>query len=661
MSLFVYNLTGAPVVLAAGSPIVTVPASANPPARSKAYNVTSELKPDITLDPVNGKAGGVLAPGYVALQLQVTNNQLVFEWTSEPEYLTPGLIVSTPADEDAHLVKQTTAELHVYADGALGNNANDGLQKSAGVGGSFSIVGSVVTFTVASGTPFSAVDIGRLFTANYAGNPAVPFSGDNNGSFAITGVPAPNQVTYTNARGVTGAMLVGDPDRPDGRWAVSSPKQTLQAALDVIPSFIAHKTALHLSGTFTNYGFAFADRDIIKDKTFVIDGGMALTIVAPVGSPWVPDIFTAPIPGPSTIGRVGVGWTVDQYAGYFVEIVAGTGAGQTRMIQGNTIDTITPCRNFNTLLDATSLFRIVMPTTTLAGVGTLTLQNKGQGFLQLQGVYTSGNSVILVNNSVGYTLLSHVVTNSTNGVQSVGIYQSHYVNVLGTKINPYLFDTTNEGRATDTQAGLSTLLWVPGSFGIYCRSCPIVSFEQSFVKFLYYNRILSPIIYGGNRVLHFSLTNTFNHVWIFFLLDSSSGYATTKFGGFVHPFLPGRKFPGIYASFSSLAIGAIDISNCTKHAIELVGNSYLHIAGTATGTGNLGAAIYAHANATITLRGPAFPGLPVITPTLTGALGHLSTDGASQFASWADIQAGNGVVDGSELVRAKVYTPVFQQ
>jgi hypothetical protein len=298
----------------------------------------------------------------------------------------------------------------------------------------------------------------------------------------------------------------------------------------------------------------------------------------------------------------------------------------------------------------------------LAGVGTqsippphaLTLQNKGSGYLQLQSVYTAGNSVLLVNNSVGYTFLSHILTNSTNGGQAVGIYQSNYVNVLGGRINPYTF--VGENAATNSQAGIATLRWVPGSFGVYCRSCPIVYIEQSFIKFLYYNRILSPIIQAGTRALHLSLTNTFNHVWLLFLFDSTTGYATTKFGGFVHPTFSGRKFPGIYASFSSLAIGAIDISGCTRHGIEMTGQSYLFIGATATNAGaaNAGAAIYAHSSATIQIRAS-------ITPTLNGVLGHLSTDGETQFATWTEIKSGGGVVDGSELVRAKAYTPLFNQ
>lgn len=91
MALYVYNLTGNPVTLAAGNPLVTLEPSPAPPARGKPYNITSKITPDLTIDPVNGKTSGLLAPAYLALQAQVLAHQIVFVWTGGPEYLTPGL------------------------------------------------------------------------------------------------------------------------------------------------------------------------------------------------------------------------------------------------------------------------------------------------------------------------------------------------------------------------------------------------------------------------------------------------------------------------------------------------------------------------------------------------------------------------------------------
>jgi hypothetical protein len=97
MPLFAYNITGAPVTLAAGTPTIILPGCVAPPARGPAYNVTSELRPDLAVDPVNGKAGGVGFSGFTALQAQLTANQIELEWTSDAEYLTTGLVIGGPA------------------------------------------------------------------------------------------------------------------------------------------------------------------------------------------------------------------------------------------------------------------------------------------------------------------------------------------------------------------------------------------------------------------------------------------------------------------------------------------------------------------------------------------------------------------------------------
>lgn len=96
MALLAYNLTGAPLALAAGSPVRTLPASPNPPSRGPAVNVTTELRPDTAVDPTNGVAGGVSAAGYVALQAQ----SVAFEWTSDPEYLVGALRAGGPGASD---------------------------------------------------------------------------------------------------------------------------------------------------------------------------------------------------------------------------------------------------------------------------------------------------------------------------------------------------------------------------------------------------------------------------------------------------------------------------------------------------------------------------------------------------------------------------------
>jgi hypothetical protein len=91
MALYAYNLTGLPVTLAAGNPIVTIDPSPAPPLRGKPSNITSKLVPNLTVDPINGKSTGLSDSSYALLQAQVLASSVAFVWTSSPEYLTPGL------------------------------------------------------------------------------------------------------------------------------------------------------------------------------------------------------------------------------------------------------------------------------------------------------------------------------------------------------------------------------------------------------------------------------------------------------------------------------------------------------------------------------------------------------------------------------------------
>lgn len=108
MTLLAYNLTTSDLVLAAGNPVATLPASPVAGVRGLPMNVTSEFRPDIlTIDVVNGIAGGLLGSDFEALQVQSSaifdeGNELwilpevAFEWSSSPGYLTTGLVIGGP-------------------------------------------------------------------------------------------------------------------------------------------------------------------------------------------------------------------------------------------------------------------------------------------------------------------------------------------------------------------------------------------------------------------------------------------------------------------------------------------------------------------------------------------------------------------------------------
>lgn len=99
MPLVAYNLTGAPVVLITGkSSPPTLPASTSPPSRGPAFNITSEFRPNLTVDPANGITGGLGVADFAALKVQVDAGTVAIEWTADPEYLTALFDPSGPLD-----------------------------------------------------------------------------------------------------------------------------------------------------------------------------------------------------------------------------------------------------------------------------------------------------------------------------------------------------------------------------------------------------------------------------------------------------------------------------------------------------------------------------------------------------------------------------------
>ncbi len=104
--LFAYNLTGAPVSLAAGNNPLTLPASTAPPARGEPSNATSELR-------------GLSNPDYLLLEAQVVAGDIALEWSGTPDYATPGLSVVLN-------VTSGTSGRVVYRPGATGADAPGG-------------------------------------------------------------------------------------------------------------------------------------------------------------------------------------------------------------------------------------------------------------------------------------------------------------------------------------------------------------------------------------------------------------------------------------------------------------------------------------------------------------------------------------------------------
>jgi hypothetical protein len=94
MSLLAYNLTILPLPLAAGVPIVSLPASLSAGSRGPAMNVTGELK------------GLPAIGGFDLLQAQVAAGNVQYEWSGLPEFNTFTLVVGSAQTDVSDLPVQ---------------------------------------------------------------------------------------------------------------------------------------------------------------------------------------------------------------------------------------------------------------------------------------------------------------------------------------------------------------------------------------------------------------------------------------------------------------------------------------------------------------------------------------------------------------------------
>lgn len=116
MPLLAYNKTTSALLLAAGNPAPTLPASTSAGARGPAMNVTGELS-------------GLTAANYTSIQAQVTAGSVEFEWTTVPEYL----MVQTSGSwmEVGGIAAEVAEEpVTIYVNGGTGSDSNLGTATS---------------------------------------------------------------------------------------------------------------------------------------------------------------------------------------------------------------------------------------------------------------------------------------------------------------------------------------------------------------------------------------------------------------------------------------------------------------------------------------------------------------------------------------------------
>ena len=141
--------------------------------------------------------------------------------------------------------------------------------------------------------------------------------------------------------------------------SASAPLASITKAISLLPEIVADNVTIAVSGSHTlTSPLSFAGKAVLASITIkgqdtsdneLFDGGTATSATA------------------TTITDSSKSWTTDFWAGGFVYIREGTGAGNIRTISSNTADTITVSSDFSTTPDTSSKYVILK--TTIDGGG----------------------------------------------------------------------------------------------------------------------------------------------------------------------------------------------------------------------------------------------------------------------------------------------------
>jgi hypothetical protein len=358
-------------------------------------------------------------------------------------------------------------------------------------------------------------------------------------------------------------------DTNDG-LTLGTPKKTLQAVFDMIPYYVKHNSTINLTGVFNDAADSTATLNKYVCSLLVIDGSSAMTVFNDNGgSNFTPDIFSV-----SSLGLTTAGWVADAYMGYMLEIVSGTCAGQTRMIQGNTATTLTPVRNFSVTPDATSVFRIVRPTTTLSTNAYPLFKNDGQGVMIVQRLYQASGQIYVLN-APGVHVFTHVVSMSSIG-QAFWFAESGSIQFTASARHPTTYAL--QSATTNSQAGVSQIAYDfnpnTGKFGVYSISnLTMRASAGNVLKAAVFMKTTNATVGSGSRIgvmvvngiqMNSSTPNEG--------ITTATGYATTKFGGVA-------GFGAIQVINGSIGIGSkVEFVAGSKYCLDAY-HSQLHISG----------------------------------------------------------------------------------
>jgi hypothetical protein len=365
------------------------------------------------------------------------------------------------------------------------------------------------------------------------------------------------------------------------------------ASIQMSPEIYVEGCRIYMAGTFTSIDMRL-EKLIVGWHLFILDGhgewksGYQTTTMVSGGGP-----FTTNVGSSSQLTNTGAPWTVDQFAGYMIEITGPVGCpciGQTRMCQGNTATVLTPTKYWTqdptvggTVIVA---YRIARPTTTINGNSVFTVECVGNPEVGIGSLYFAGNSILRITGAKYPVYLTHIISDSTNG-DFFTCQDNASININGSLA--YGWDTGVEAVG----CGLRNQ---SGGHGFWLIQNIWSWIDNSFIRNFTMAAPTIPVITGGTRVDHFQLESGFaGRDDVPFIGNIGTGNAPVSFTGRTWvadtavTFLDG-------VAFNNNAVAGIEISNSR---VKL---------GSVVGTGNANCGVYAHSNSVIHL-GPMAEGV----------------------------------------------------
>lgn len=418
---------------------------------------------------------------------------------------------------------------------------------------------------------------------------------------------------------------------------IGSPKETLQAAFDMIPYACAHNVTVNMEGTFDEQGLAVLDKWVAKDKMILIDGGAARTSIA---GPFVMDAANTV----DAFGDAGAGFVADAHIGRLAYVTIAGQDPEIRMIYANSTTTITPVKDLSQVPAITDGFIVYRPTTIWQGTADdagIVIRTRGHGAVIVQRLSLLGTKAYLsVNGSETAFGLAQVVNESTR-TPSYDFFQS-FVSSLGVTVVPTTWvATTDDVFAGFSQIGATGRVYMSGR-----KSMLGNVYGSVFTDVVLENGSAFGAIRYGSRIKGATVLKDFcgaaasitaNEMLID---DAASGYATTM--------LDSSPGDNLLLTDSVAYIGAIDISSATGWGIRCVHSRLVHTGVTASSTGNGTGGCYADQGSVVLITSGS-------TPTYTNAANdlELSVDGSTEATDWGTIATPTPFASAAEVTIAK--------